>query len=189
MTARGGVFGDLRAERDALTDAARLDARTGLANADSFDAEIERIHASVAAERSTYGLLLADLDHFHEFNRVHGMLTGNDALRAVADAIAAAWPTVEVYRYGGEEFAIVVRDLPDRRVLDAIGTRIVDAVRGLGQPHLGRPSGPALLTVTVAGTVVDPTASSVDDAITRVDEALVSGKADGRDRYVAARRG
>ena len=55
--------------------------------------------------------VMLDIDHFKEFNDVHGHPQADIALQEVADVIAGAVRTTDTaYRYGGEEFCILLRE-------------------------------------------------------------------------------
>jgi diguanylate cyclase (GGDEF)-like protein len=84
---------------------------TGIGNARFFDAQL--------ADRCEVGrpftLVLADVDDFGEINNVHGHDMGNTALCRVAGALTEiAWPTDDVARIGGDEFAFVTHLQPDQ---------------------------------------------------------------------------
>ncbi|MFA9432536.1 diguanylate cyclase domain-containing protein [Egicoccus sp. AB-alg2] len=186
VIARPGMMRELRAERDQLSAAARQDARTGLRNHASFEEDVARLHDQSRRAGHPYGLLMADIDHFHEYNRVHGQLAGHRALRKVGQTLTAALPGATVYRYGGEEFTALLPGARSPGDVDAAGARLVERIRDRALPHRGRPAPPEVITVTVAGVLVAPSQESTDDAVDRADRALIAGKAQGRDRYVAA---
>jgi diguanylate cyclase (GGDEF) domain len=59
--------------------------------------------------------VLADLDDFGEINNVHGHDAGNTALCRVAGALGEiAWPTDDIARIGGDEFAFVTHLQPEQ---------------------------------------------------------------------------
>jgi diguanylate cyclase (GGDEF)-like protein len=204
--ARGGVvvahrslFADLRREHRELWAAVTEDARTGIASARRYADDVAELHDAAAAAGTAYGLLLIDIDHFHAYNRAHGQLAGHETLRRVAQTIQEVASPGRAYRYGGEEFTVL---LPVPATVDELhrtGRAIVDAVRELGIEHADRPDVTDVVTVTAAGTlgpgpvdITDADAStadhvpSPDDVFDRADQALIDGKSAGRDRYVPA---
>jgi diguanylate cyclase (GGDEF)-like protein len=184
--ARRGLFEELRAEREVLVEAAHHDDRTGLFNSRRFASDLAATVQAATRTGRAYGLLLVDIDRFHDYNRAHGLLAGDEALRAVADALAEALDPAPVYRYGGEEFTAILAPPVTVAEVDAAGRRAVAAVRDLSIPHRGRGDGEGRLTVTAAGRLVDPTGEDAQAALRRVDTAMVRGKAAGRDRYIPA---
>jgi two-component system cell cycle response regulator len=69
-------------------------------------------------------LLLLDIDHFKRINDQHGHSVGDQALRALANALSELTRQEDVIaRYGGEEFALIVRGI-DREQTLALAERI-----------------------------------------------------------------
>jgi len=84
---------------------------TGIGNARFFDARL----AERCATGRPFTLVLADLDDFGEINNIHGHDAGNTALCRVASALRdIAWPTDDVARIGGDEFAFVTHLQPEQ---------------------------------------------------------------------------
>jgi diguanylate cyclase (GGDEF)-like protein len=204
--ARGGVvvahrslFADLRREHRELWAAVTEDARTGIASARRYADDVAELHDAAAAAGTAYGLLLIDIDHFHAYNRAHGQLAGHETLRRVAQTIQDVAAPGRAYRYGGEEFTVLLAAPATVGELHRAGRAIVDAVRELGIEHADRPDATDVVTVTAAGTLgpgqlelaggdtstTDPVPSP-DDVFDRADQALIDGKSAGRDRYVPA---
>ncbi|MBT1445874.1 GGDEF domain-containing protein [Shewanella sp. JM162201] len=88
-------------ERDVL-----FDALTGCFNRRAFDADLQGILAQ--APEGTC-LILADVDHFKAFNDNYGHQLGDQVLKLVAKRMTdACRDGIKCYRYGGEEFALLV---------------------------------------------------------------------------------
>ncbi|MCW8892299.1 MAG: GGDEF domain-containing protein, partial [Deltaproteobacteria bacterium] len=64
-----------------------------------------------------YTLAMLDIDHFKKFNDTHGHDVGDQVLRMVAGKLTAASGGGKLFRYGGEEFAVI---LPRKQIEDAI---------------------------------------------------------------------
>lgn len=85
------------------------DGLTLLGNRRSFDQRV--IQSCALAQRHMQNLCLAiiDIDHFKQLNDSHGHIAGDQVLRAVADCLqSCARNSDEVFRYGGEEFVILL---------------------------------------------------------------------------------
>ncbi|XOV80673.1 MAG: GGDEF domain-containing protein [Aestuariibacter sp.] len=90
---------------------AMVDALTNLYNRRFFDSELDS-----ATENKDVALILADVDHFKQFNDTHGHQMGDQVLRAVAKKLKnACREGQEAFRYGGEEFAIICRGVNQKR--------------------------------------------------------------------------
>ncbi len=88
---------------------ARVDGLTRLANRRAFDDEFARRFAEYERTGATFCLLLADIDHFKQFNDRFGHDAGDHVLQQVARRLSSTMRDVDlVARHGGEEFAVVV---------------------------------------------------------------------------------
>jgi diguanylate cyclase (GGDEF)-like protein len=84
---------------------------TGIGNARFFDGRL----AERCAASKPFTLVLCDLDDFGEINNVHGHDAGNTALCRVAAALnEITWPTDDVARIGGDEFAFLTHLQPEQ---------------------------------------------------------------------------
>jgi diguanylate cyclase (GGDEF)-like protein len=91
-------------ERDYVRQAT-VDALTGCKNRRAFDSDV----AALMKEHQPFALALVDIDNFKSINDTWGHLSGDIVLRNVArEGIQVMQPQhISVYRYGGEEFAVV----------------------------------------------------------------------------------
>jgi diguanylate cyclase len=101
----GGLRVDLAiAQREANTDSL-----TGIANRKYFDHGLRIGAEDALANNQSLCLLLADIDHFKEFNDAHGHQVGDQVLRLVAQVLTQSVKGRDLAaRYGGEEFAVVL---------------------------------------------------------------------------------
>jgi diguanylate cyclase (GGDEF)-like protein len=109
----------------AVEERAATDPLTGLRNHGAFREEL----AAAIADGAPFGLLMIDLDDFKSWNDTHGHEAGNRLLRTVAEALAAACrETDRVYRYGGDEFAILLPEATGASAVE-VAERLPRAVR------------------------------------------------------------
>ncbi|MET1038865.1 MAG: EAL domain-containing protein [Aeromicrobium sp.] len=98
---------------DELRDRANTDGLTGLPNYTYFRdllAEVSRTRR----EGETIAIVFIDLDGFKEVNDRYGHLAGDAAIRVLASRLTAHLGDSEtVTRFGGDEFAVLVRDVRD----------------------------------------------------------------------------
>jgi two-component system chemotaxis response regulator CheY len=154
-----------------LADLARRDALTGLGNRLRLDEDLAQLHWRCARYAWTYSLALCDLDHFKDHNDTHGHLAGDEVLRRTAAALKASARRGDgVYRYGGEEFVVILPGQEMDRAI-AAGERLRARVRE---------ATPVTMSVGVAAFGEGD--ESPSDVLRRADEALYRAKEGGRDR-------
>ena len=171
---------DLRDKNVALHELSQRDGLTGLANRRSFDDELD---ASVEHVRLTGGdlaLLLVDIDHFKRLNDRCGHLAGDECLRQVALALssAASARDAHVSRYGGEEFAIILR-APSAKDATAHAERFRLAVESARTclPGLNRP---VSASVSIGLSTFSSECRDSRALIEAADRALYRAKRSGR---------
>jgi diguanylate cyclase (GGDEF)-like protein len=167
------------AETRRLTQAAAIDALTGLFNRQSFDVrlreEIERAKRSSA----TLAVLMIDIDDFKAINDTHGHPVGDAALQAVSDVLRSVVRVFDVCgRYGGDEFAIVMPN-SERATTSAAAERIRERIATSGERD-ARLAGLRHLTVSV-GVATLRTGETAEEIVQRADEGLYRAKAAGKD--------
>ncbi|EGJ20141.1 Diguanylate cyclase precursor [Cereibacter sphaeroides WS8N] len=111
LAAVANAFNDMTrtiVEQEArLREFGRRDALTSLLNRREFDHALEQRAAPWTGK--PYALLLIDIDRFKRINDTHGHAVGDAVLRAVALRLAAsAREGLPLFRYGGEEFALLL---------------------------------------------------------------------------------
>ncbi len=121
---------------------------------------------------------------------MHGDAAGDDALRAVAHAIqACAREGDSVYRKGGEEFVVLLRDIDneaDNAGAIAAAERIRSAVNALALAHTAS-SVAGVVTVTI-GVASGPAGTTLRQLLGAAAEKAMAGKvSDQRNRVHAVR--
>lgn len=170
-----------------LFSQSRRDPLTRLGNRLQLREDIETFDAQASRYGYAFSALLCDIDHFKLYNDHHGHLAGDDALQEVAGAISrAARAGDSLYRYGGEEFLVI---LPAQNAAGAqvAAQRLRESMRELGLQH-GVTGGVVSLSVGVSS--LDPGEEKGMEALIReADEALYEAKRRGRDRVEVYGRG
>lgn len=174
---------ELELSREQLRIQATHDGLTGMLNRtavlQTLTAEMDRARR----ENRTVAVALIDLDHFKYINDCHGHLVGDEALRWFAAAVGAAIrPYDHAGRYGGEEFLLILTELPRQAVENRLAC-LHNAISGLEICDHGTPF---TLSCSMGATVFDPSGelSSVESLLNIADQALYTAKAEGRNRVV-----
>ena len=171
VTERHGLAEQLRTQ-------ALEDPLTGLPNRRHIDAEVQRALLRTERTGACAGIVLCDVDHFKRVNDTWGHPAGDELLCLVAHRLrTVVRPTDTVGRLGGDEFVVVCEELSDPAELDAVTTRIQEALRGVYSVD-GRD---LAVTVTIGASCGDHT-SSATELLSEADTALYEAKRTGRDR-------
>lgn len=167
-----------------LFEQSRQDPLTSLGNRLRLREDLQVLQSRAERYRHNYAVVLCDVDFFKAYNDRYGHLAGDDALRRVSATISSDLRTGDTaYRYGGEEFLMVLPE-QDVEAATAITDRLRQAVADLGIPHAaGGPGG--VLTIS-AGVAVSTGAKGPDELLKAADEALYAAKRDGRNRVSRA---
>jgi len=175
------INGVLRIVRNhlALLDYGERDTLTGLLNRKTFEAQFERLRLDLAADAHTrtsecwIGVL--DIDHFKAVNDGYGHVIGDEVLLLVSQIIQRNFRGDDrVYRFGGEEFVVLLRDTPEAATA-VVMERLRAAVAAHRFPQLGT------VTVSIGWTRIRPHDAPAG-AIGRADAALYHAKQRGRNR-------
>jgi diguanylate cyclase (GGDEF)-like protein len=175
----------------------RLDTKTGLLNASTWESEAEREIVRAARTRSPLCVALMDLDHFKLVNDTHGHLVGDKALRAVSAVLREQMRSYDLAgRFGGEEFAVLLPQTREdqalaiaerlRTAIAALSVPVSDSESGGGDGDGGSETGPAgtcvRVTVSIGVAALDRVGSELTTLLAAADAALYRAKQDGRDQ-------
>ena len=159
------------------------DALMKIGNRRAMEVELNFTEAFAKRYKKGYAIALMDVDLFKKYNDYFGHQEGDNALRALANAIKDCMRVSDrVYRYGGEEILLL---MPETGTEDAIvaSERIREAVEAMALPHKGSLFG--CLTISIG--VVAGCEEDWRELIELADKALYDAKSNGRNNVVAAR--
>jgi len=167
----------------ALVNDNERDTLTGLLNRKTFDvkigkavAELQRLGQRTGdSDQREYCLAILDIDHFKSVNDRYGHLYGDEVLLLLASLMTETFrETDQLYRLGGEEFVVLLRDVGLEQTMDIVD-RLRSAVEAYAFPHVGH------VTVSIGVTRVLPTDDS-STIVSRADAALYYAKKHGRNQ-------
>ena len=175
--ALAGLAFEREASDAALRHAARTDGLTQLANRTAFNEGIE------ALERpGESALILVDLDGFKGVNDGFGHAAGDAVLVAVSERLRSVVRRGDlVARIGGDEFAVICGNVPDRDTAMRIALAVADAVR-----HPIAFDGFVVEVRASIGVCSPIPMSDSERALRSADDALYEAKRGGRDQVVLA---
>jgi diguanylate cyclase (GGDEF)-like protein len=171
-------------EREGQGELERLsvtDALTGLYNRRHLMGTLANEVQRSRRLRRTFSVLLADVDHFKQYNDTNGHLGGDAALVKIAEILRQTTRGVDsVARYGGEEFVVMLIEAPIATAA-AVGERLRARVAA-------EEFGAGRMTVSVGAAEYPTHGETPEELIASADAAMYQAKGDGRDRVVLAGR-
>ena len=179
-----GEISDLRQSLEFVRREALTDALTGIPNRKFFETRLREAARDAMENGESLSLLIADIDHFKQFNDSYGHQLGDQVLRLVARTLMDSVKGRDTpARYGGEEFAII---LPQTRLKDAHG--LADQIRRsitrrrIVRKNSTRDFGTIALSI---GVSCYRPGEDLQDMVRRADVALYRAKSSGRNCVVS----
>jgi len=176
---------ELEAANAKLERLTRQDSLTGLLNRRAMCERIEELHAIARRHGNPYSAAMIDIDHFKLYNDAQGHPAGDHVIREMASAFRDAIRASDsVYRYGGEEFLILMPET------DAHGAGLVtERIRATAEARaIEHPASATHRHVTVSLGFTEVTDRETaqkltwQDVVARADQALYRSKQKGRNR-------
>ncbi|MEM1229671.1 MAG: GGDEF domain-containing protein [Pseudomonadota bacterium] len=174
----------LRAQVDRLSRDSKTDPLTRIANRRVFDQSIRTMIDEAQSADTPLCLIMADIDHFKQFNDSYGHQVGDDVLRFVALELRACVKGRDLLaRYGGEEFAVLLPATPYEGAM-----RLAEQIRGMieAQPVISLAGDSYPLTISL-GVAQYRSGEPAEALIERGDRALYQSKGGGRNRVTGER--
>jgi len=160
------------AEHQRLRHLAGHDALTGVANRAEFRGRLA--HALAIGERE-FAVAFCDLDGFKPINDTYGHRVGDSVLVAVADRLRLCLRTGdELARIGGDEFTVLLRNVPDAATARHVAERLLAAVRDPFDAN-----GEDVVLGMSVGVALACSDASADALLVAADEALYAVKRAG----------
>lgn len=156
------------------------DALTGLPNRYFFLEALDQAIARAENDRASLAVLFVDLDSFKPVNDSLGHAIGDRLLMAVGGRLSSAVRASEVVaRIGGDEFAVLLTNIPGAATAATVAKNLLEAV---AQPFVLE--GHTVQTTASIGISVCPShAKTGEDLLDRADQAMYRAKRLGRNRY------
>ena len=161
---------------------ATVDVLTGLNNRRAFYDKSLQADKKARHYNEVYSVIVLDVDLFKDVNDTYGHAVGDDALKALADAIRTLLRTTDIEgRVGGEEFAIT---LVNTALTGAVrlAERLCEEIANIDLQHNGKK---ITLTASLGVSEFNASANCFDDVVAKADQALYEAKTSGRNCVVS----
>jgi diguanylate cyclase (GGDEF)-like protein len=173
-------FASIAIENASLFRQATTDRMTGLFSHHFFEKTLDEELERARRYKSTFSLVMFDIDHFKIFNDTYGHLQGDRIIRDIAKLLCKSIRQVDFpARYGGEEFAVILPAVDVKGAL-VVAERLRKKVESFAFPSS---DGGASLHVTISVGVTEFDAESAyapSEIIREADRALYQSKENGR---------
>lgn len=170
----------LQAQHAELVKTSSHDVLTGCFNHRQFIVDFAREFSRAQRYQETLSLLMTDLDHFKVINDTYGHPVGDKVLQKVAEAMGAQLRASDLlYRYGGEEFVILLPETDIRGALvaaESIRQKVADiSVRLDGDQTIA-------VTISIGVACFPQDTDNQDELLKKADVAVYAAKNGGRNR-------
>ena len=159
---------------------AHFDALTGLPNRNMLRDRLTQEIKKCRRDGLQLACLFIDLDHFKEVNDTLGHGSGDQLLVEAARRIRSCLREIDtVARMGGDEFTVVLPEVPDPGSLEPVLHKLLDALGAafeLGDQRV-------FVSASIGVTIYPLDAGDIEDLLKHADQALYVAKGAGRNRF------
>jgi diguanylate cyclase (GGDEF)-like protein len=149
-----------------LEGAADRDGLTGCYNRRAFDKHVELLHTKVESNSlQQVGMMFLDLDSFKSLNDTQGHLIGDDVLKEFASILICVAGAQSVFRFGGDEFAVILQDIPAETIVS-----MAEEIRWRSESSLNG------CTTSIGIAIYPNHTDSIDELLSLADKALYASK-------------
>lgn len=142
---------------------------------------VEKLITKTLTEREDglHAMMLIDIDNFKSVNDVYGHTMGDHVISVIAGVISSQFRSTDyVGRIGGDEFVVMMVDIPSREIALIKAENLVNQVK-----YKENLSIPDNISISVGVVFSEPEDHSYDDLAAKADQALYVSKKAGKGRY------
>ncbi|MCR4960315.1 MAG: sensor domain-containing diguanylate cyclase [Lachnospiraceae bacterium] len=140
-----------------------IDELTGVMNRNAMNNRVDQLHSGKGIEECSIGVVFADLNGLKTVNDLEGHQAGDLMLKNAAMALQNVFIGCEIYRAGGDEFAIFI---PNAKEAD-VAMKII-ALRNISATYNN--------VKFAIGTCIEPDRRNILDALRKADKAMYEDK-------------
>lgn len=152
-------------------DSSLHDPLTGLANRRFLHIQFDKCIELAKRNDRMFSVIMADIDHFKRYNDTYGHIKGDKALARVAGVISKAARKADyIFRYGGEEFFVILLDTDS-----AMAGVVAERIRKTVEAEAG-------VTISLGVASYKKNMETMEAVTNVADAALYQAKQKGRNR-------
>ena len=171
-----------RDEQKAWETKSQIDEMTSLFNKMTVEKLITKTlteHENREHENRSHALMLIDIDNFKSVNDVYGHTMGDHVISVIAGVISSQFRSTDyVGRVGGDEFCVLMADIPSREIALIKAENLVSLVK-----YKENLSIPENISISVGVAFSEADDQCYDDLAVKADQALYVSKRSGKGRY------
>jgi diguanylate cyclase (GGDEF)-like protein len=162
--------------------ASRIDGLTGLANRRDIMEKISREGTRSQRHQHPFTVLMVNVDDFKKVNETYGYNSGDDVLVEIARVLRSCVRNEDICaRWGGEEFLILLPETNTENSLP-VAKKVLESI-SMTEFKANKPG--IYITVSIGVCEHNPD-QTVHECISRVNQALLQAKKEGKNRYMIA---
>jgi diguanylate cyclase (GGDEF)-like protein len=174
-----------RSQRHAqLVNESRIDGKTGLLNAVTWQREARLEITRAIRTRTPLAVAIADIDHFKAVNDTYGHLAGDAVLAGIARAMRALLRDYDIIgRFGGEEFVFLLPHTGAdevRHIAERLREKLSEIVMPIGGAATAQSQ--LYVTISIGVATLDGSTRDLDEMLAAADAALYEAKNTGRNK-------
>ncbi len=168
---------EIQLKNKELNTLANYDPLTLCLNRRSLSEKFDLLFTEAKKKGTDLSCLMVDIDFFKSVNDNYGHSTGDQVIKAVADALKTATREMDLIgRYGGEEFVVVFPNLNLEKA-----AQIAERIRKFIEE---KPCSGISITISLGASSIESNAGKPSELIDQADKALYTAKESGRNRVV-----
>ena len=130
-------------------------------------------------EDGLHAMMEIDIDNFKSVNDVYGHTMGDHVISVITGVISSQFRSTDyVGRTGGDEFVVLMSDIPSQEIALVKAENLVNLVK-----YKENLSIPENISISVGVAFSEPEDHCYDDLAAKADQALYVSKKSGKDRY------
>lgn len=173
----------IKLEEQRLRNLSEIDSLSGLANRSGFERILGEAMVRTKASHALIAVMYLDIDYFKRINDTFGHAVGDALLRDFGKRLCNCVRGFDtVARFGGDEFTILLQDLPSADAAVNIATKIIAS---MSHPFMEEQN-TLSITASIGIALYRGGATTAKELIGTADAMLYAAKTGGRNRYCIA---